>query len=129
MGGPSLLWRPIAQYLGTLPVNNASLSRTMAETFMKSTYTLADMIIDSPFTMVEFREESTYEGNTVVLYLYGESEIETKEAALVITNKACMLIGPPHARILPLNTMPDGTLTDDREEETATQTGVRRTIT
>ena len=78
---------------GTLPGNNTSLSRTMVATFMNSTYIMEDMTVDSPVMLVEFREESIDVGNTVVLYLYGEIEIEMKEAALVIMNKACMLPG------------------------------------
>ena len=91
---------------------------------MKNTYTLVDRTIDSPFTMVEFRKESTDEGNTVFLYLYGEIETEMKEAALVIMNKACTLTGAPNARIHPVNTIRDDTPTEDREGEMANQTGV-----
>ena len=55
----------------TLPGNNVSLSRTIKGTLLKSTFTLQDRTIDSPYTAATFREEITDEGNTVALFLYG----------------------------------------------------------
>ena len=74
--------------------------------------------------MVKFRKVSTYEGNTVVLYLYGEFETDTKEAALGIMDNACMLTGPPIARIQPGNTTLNNTPTDKREGDMAHHTNV-----
>ena len=87
--------------------------------FMKSTYTLEDKTIYSPYTTVEFRKESTDEGNTVVLYLCGEVETDLKETALVIMNNVCTLTGAPNARIRPVNIIPNNIPTGEREWEMA----------
>ena len=58
-----------------------SLFWTIKWTHLKSTFTLQDMTIDSPYTASTLSEETTDGGNTIALFLYGLDFKDTKEAA------------------------------------------------
>ena len=88
---------PLAQ--ATLRDSNVSLFWTIKGTLLKSTFTLQDRMIDSPYTAATFSEETTDEGNTVALFSYGQDEKNMKEAAQVIIENACALTWAPNTQI------------------------------
>ena len=68
---------PLAQ--ATLPGNNVSLFWTIKATLPRSTFTLKEGTIDSPYTAANFSEETTNGGNIVALFLYGLDVEDMKE--------------------------------------------------
>ena len=101
----------------TIPSNNVSIFWTIKGDLVKSIFTLEDMTIDSPYTATTFSEETTDEGNTVVLFLYGKYAKDMKEAVQVIIEKACVLTGAPNAQIRPATATPTYTNNDREREE------------
>ena len=86
----------------TLPGNNAAHLGTIKATIPKSTYTLDDNIIDSPFTAAKFSEEITDGWNKMIaLLLYGQDTKQTKEAAKIIIKHACDITGALNLCIKP----------------------------
>ena len=85
----------------TLPGNNTNHLRTVKATLLRSTYTLEEDIIDSPFTAANFSKVPTDGGTTIVLFLYGLDAKQMNDSAHIIMNHAGHITGAPHLRIRP----------------------------
>ena len=85
--------------LTTLP-GNSDPPQTVKATILRSIYTLAKGIVDSPYTDAYFSERGSY----ALLSLYGADGDTMTEAAQTIIDHACDMTGSPNLRIEPATT-------------------------
>ena len=85
--------------LTTLP-GNSDPPRTVKAKILRSIYTLANGIVDSPYTAANFSERGSYS----VLSPYGVDGDTMTEAVQIIIDHACDMTGSPNLRIKPATT-------------------------
>ena len=90
---------PLAK--ATPPGINAAHLRTIKGTFLRSTYTPEEGIIESLYTAANFSEIPIDGGTTIVLLLYGLDAEQMKESGKIIIKHAGDITGAANLRIRP----------------------------